>query len=179
MFSATEAGTYTGGANTKTRLNVTDRTAIMRTAALAATLLSAASTIQAQQAASPGYDCYPTCIPSTVPANETLSFGRHYAVLNLDMITALVSGVAPTPAGSKWIANTARWIDAVHAQNPPPLSIFTRIYFSNSHKPEIGPASPFAKVGSALGTASSNLTEVYPAFCVNETVGDVVLQKTR
>jgi len=151
----------------------------MRTSTLTTALFTiAASLAQAQQ---PGYDGYPTCIASTVPANETstLSFGRHYAVLNLDLITALVSGVATTPAGSAWIANTARWIDAVHAQVPAPLSIFTRIYFSNSHKPEIGPASPFAQVGGALGTASSNLTEIYPAFTVDEAAGDVVLQKSR
>ena len=67
----------------------------------------------------------------------------------------------------------------MHAQNPPPLTIFTRIYFSNSHKPELGPDTPFAKAGGALGTASDPLTKLYPAFDVDEKAGDVVLQKTR
>jgi len=153
----------------------------MRTTALVSALLGAAATASSQSTSAPGYDNFPNPIASTVPANETatLSFGKHYAVLNLDLINALVSGVAPSPAGAAFIANTATWIDAVHAQNPAPLSIFTRIYFSNSHKPEIGPSTPFAQVGGALGTASSNLTAVYPAFYVNDTAGDVVLQKTR
>ncbi|KAK3117010.1 hypothetical protein LTR53_002031 [Teratosphaeriaceae sp. CCFEE 6253] len=153
----------------------------MRTTQVFGALLSAATIAQSQSTSSPGYDNYPTPIASTVPANETatLSFGQHYAVLNLDLINAIVAGVATSPAGSAWIANTVTWINAVHALTPAPLSIFTRIYFSNSHKPEIGPASPFAQVGGALGTASSNLTEIYPAFYVNDTAGDVVLQKTR
>ncbi|KAK3667962.1 hypothetical protein LTR22_001029 [Elasticomyces elasticus] len=148
----------------------------MRTSAVTSALFGVLAAVQAQE---PGYDGYPTCIASTVPSNETISFGRHYAVLNLDLINLLVSGVASTPAGSAWIANVARWNDAVHAQSPAPLSIFTRIYFTNSHQPEIGPSSPFAQVGGALGTAASNLTAIYPAFYVNDTAGDVVLQKTR
>lgn len=150
----------------------------MRTSHLLASIVGLLSAAQAQTS-SPGYDGYPTSISSTAPANETLSFGRHYAVLNLDLINALVSPLANTSAGSAFISNTARWIDAVHAQNPPPLSIFTRIYFTNAHKPEIGPDSPFALVGGALGTASSNETMLYPAFHVDEAAGDTVLQKSR
>ena len=67
----------------------------------------------------------------------------------------------------------------MHSQTPPPLSIFTRIYYSNARKPEIGPTTPFAAAGSALRTSSDPLTEIYPAFHVNESVGDVVLTKTR
>ena len=138
-----------------------------------------ASLANAQSSTTPGYDCYPHCIPSTIPSNETLSFGQHYAVLNLDLINGLVSPIANTTPGSAFVSNTARWINAVHAQNPPPLSIFTRIYFTNSHKPEIAPGIPFAKVGSALGTASDPETHLYPAFHVDEAAGDAVLQKTR
>ncbi|KAK5121764.1 hypothetical protein LTR85_004639 [Meristemomyces frigidus] len=147
---------------------------------LTTALLSVASAVHAQSSSTaPGYDCYPTCIPSTVLANQSLSFGRHYAVLNLDLINALVSPLANTSAGAAFISNTACWIDAVHAQNPPPLSIFTRIYFSNAHKPELGPLTPFAAVGGALGTANSSETMLYPAFHVDEAAGDTVLQKTR
>lgn len=148
-----------------------------------AALLSLASASYAQTSSSnaPGYDCHPTCIPSTIPANETstLSFGRHYAVLNLDLINFLVEPLANTSGGAAFISNTAKWIDAVHAQNPAPLSIFTRIYFTNSHKPEIGPGVPFAAVGGTAGTANDTETMLYPAFHVDEAAGDAVLQKTR
>ncbi|KAK4920872.1 hypothetical protein LTR49_011594 [Elasticomyces elasticus] len=125
----------------------------MRTSALTSALFGVLAAVQAQE---PGYDGYPTCIASTVPSNETISFGRHYAVLNLDLINLLVSGVASTPAGSAWIGNVARWNDAVHAQSPAPLSIFTRIYFTNSHQPEIGPSSPFAQVVWCESAADMN-----------------------
>jgi len=151
----------------------------MRTSALSSAALGLLATASAQvNSTEPGYNCHPTCIPSTV-TNTSLSFGQHYAVLNLDLINALISSVADTTAGSAFINNTARWIDAVHAQNPPPLSIFTRIYFLNAHQPEIGPNTPFAQVGGALGTANSTETMLYPAFNFDEAAGDTVLQKTR
>ena len=135
--------------------------------------------VHAQDEGPPGYNCHPDCVTPTIPLNETFNFGRHYAVLNLDLINAIVSGVNSTDAGQQFINNTARWIDAVHAQDPPPLSIFTRIYFSNSKKPEVGPQSPFGQGGGMLGTASDPLTELYPAFTVDRAAGDAVLQKTR
>lgn len=141
--------------------------------------LAALHLVAAQDSGSPGYNCHPHCITPTIPSNETFDFGRHYAVLNLDLNNALVGGVNATPAGRQFISNTARWIDAVHAQDPPPLSIFTRIYFSNSKKPEIRPQTPWAAVGGSLGTASDPLTKLYPAFTVDEAAGDVVLQKAR
>lgn len=57
---------------------------------------------------SPGYSWD---IPSTV-SGDSLSFGEHYAVLNLDLIDIVVSYVNTTTAGASWINNTARWIDA-------------------------------------------------------------------
>ena len=136
-------------------------------------------TVLAQESGEPGYTCHPKCITPTIPTTKSFNFGRHYAVLNLDLINGIVGGVNSTAAGQQFIANTAKWIDAVHAQDPAPLSIFTRIYFSNSHLPEIGPQSPFGAVASSLGTKSNPLTHLYPAFNVDRTVGDVVLQKTR
>lgn len=131
-------------------------------------------------AQSPGYDNFPTSIASTV-TNSSLSFGKHYAVLNLDLINGLVSSIASTPAGQSFISNTATWIDAVHAQQPSPLTIFTRIYFANAQKPEVAPYGGFAQVASSLGqgTMDMNATMIYPAFDVDEDDGDVVLQKTR
>lgn len=143
-------------------------------------LLAGTSAVLAQNASSsPGYTGYPDPIASTVSSNTSLSFGNHYAVLNLDLINGLVAPLASTPAGSSFISSTTTWINAVHAQNPPPLSIFTRIYFSNARKPEVKPGSGFAGVSAALGTANETATQIYPAFGVDEAAGDVVLQKTR
>ena len=122
-------------------------------------VLASTSLAIAQNASSPGYN--------------------GYAVLNLDLINGLVAPLASSPAGSAFIKNTATWIDAVHAQSPPPLSIFTRIYFSNARKPEVKPGSGFASVSAPLTTANATATQIYSDFRVDETAGDVVLQKTR
>lgn len=141
-------------------------------------LLPAAGVV-AQNTTTPGYNGFPTFLSSTVPSNTTISFGTHYAVLNLDLIVATIGTVPSTPAGAQFVSNIANWIDTVHAQTPPPLSIFTRIFFSNNRQPEIGPTTPFGALSRALGNSSAANTQIYPAFTVNETVGDVVLDKTR
>lgn len=151
----------------------------MRLQSLPLLLASTSPAVLAQNASSPGYNGFPDPIASTVASNESLSFGKHYAVLNLDLINGLVAPLASTPAGASFIANTASWINAVHAQSPPPLSIFTRIYFSNARKPEVKPGSGFADVSAPLGTVNATATQVYSAFEVDEGKGDVVLQKTR
>lgn len=115
---------------------------------------------------------------SSTSTNSSLSFGRHYAILNLDLINGLVSSVASTSSGRDWINNTAHWINTVHSQNPPPLSLFTRIYFANARKPEIRPGSGFSMTSMGLTTKDTNATKIYPAFVVDEKAGDVVLQKT-
>merc|ERR1712014_320040 len=76
----------------------------------------------------PGYTCFPDCVPSTLNSTQAanLTFGRHYAVLNLDLINALIDPIASTPEAQTWINSTSCWIDAVHAQQPPPLSTRTR-----------------------------------------------------
>ncbi|KAI7679708.1 hypothetical protein KC353_g22207, partial [Hortaea werneckii] len=78
-----------------------------------------------------------------------------------------------------WINATSCWIDAVHAQQPPPLSIWTRIYFTNPSQPELGPSTPFRQIGGALGASNDSNTFIYPAFDVDEGAGDAVLAKTR
>lgn len=120
-------------------------------------------------------------ITSTIPANQTISFGTQYAVLNLDLITALVAPLANTTAGQSFISSTSRWIDAVHAQNPTPVTIFTRILFANSRQPEIGaPDVPFNQVAGGLpggGTENQTATQLYEAFV--PTGFDVVVPKVR
>ena len=146
---------------------------------LSTTLSALLPAALASSTPSPGYDCHPHCIASTVPANQTLSFGTHYAVLNLDLINLVVGGVAGTPAGDAFIHNTAAWIAAVHAQTPAPLTIFTRVYFSNSRQPELADDTPFKRVAGVVGGPSDNRTFVYPAFHVDEKAGDLVFQKSR
>jgi len=138
-------------------------------ASLAVPLLAAS-----QSAGPPGY--YTGF--STLPGNNSFSFGKHYAVLNLDLINGIVGAVASTPQGAAFINSTATWIDAVHCQQPPPISIFTRIYSLNAKHPEI--AGPFATVFASLGraTAADNATALYPAFTVKADY-DLVLDKTR
>jgi hypothetical protein len=114
---------------------------------------------------------------SSVPSNTTISFGKNYAVLNLDLINGLVGSVASTPQGAAWINSTATWIDAVHAQNPPPLSIFTRITSVNALNPDVAGGFMQAFAGLAPGTANETATMIYPAFTPSG--HDVVLSKIR
>lgn len=153
----------------------------MHRSILSAAALTGSLAYAQSSSMSPGYTCMPTCIESTVPSNETLSFGRHYAVLNLDYIEAIAGAVVNTTAGDAFLSSSANWIDTVHAQDPPPLSIYTRIYFSAPTQPEIGPNAPFADVAGSLGTSDDPLTELVPPIQsrVNETLNDVVLSKTR
>lgn len=132
-----------------------------------------------------GYNCHPTCIASTIPSNESskLSFGQYYAVLNLDVENAAVFPFENTTAGKDWIDNLSRWIDAVHAQDPPPLSIYTAVSYINSHRPELGVQSgkpvPFYANGKVFGAEDTRTTGIFHAFPINESAGDVVLSKAR
>jgi nicotinamidase-related amidase len=112
-------------------------------------------------------------------ADEPVSFGKNYAVLNLDLINAIVTPIAATPEGRTFIKNTAKWIDAVHDVEPAPLSIFTRIYFSNELKPELKANSGFAELVEGITTEDDNSTAIYPGFEVKQDIGDIVLRKTR
>lgn len=137
--------------------------------------LAGAITTVAQSSTTPGYVTNFT----TLPGNSTFSFGQHFAVLNLDLINGIVGGVNTTTAGQKFIKSVSTWISAVHAQSPPPLSIFTRIFFSNALRPEIGPNTPFAAAAAGLGNATIDSPQgmLFPAFV--PAPDDVVLQKVR
>src|ERR1700722_9054286 len=128
-------------------------------------LLSSTTPILSQSASAKLTLGYPSNVPSTV-SNASLSFGTHYAVLNLDLTNGLVGSINTTAAGKAFINNTATWIDAVHQQTPPPISIFTRVYFSGPQRPEVGPTSPLQKAVAGLGnvTESSPIGQIYPAF---------------
>lgn len=66
------------------------------------------TSISTSKSNQPGYSLD---TPSTVK-NSSFTFGKHYAVLNLDLIDGLVSSFNDTDAGEKWIENVASWIDA-------------------------------------------------------------------
>lgn len=113
------------------------------------------------------------------PAHEALNFGQHFAVLNLDLMTILIDTVKDTDAGQAFIANCARWNDAVHQKDAQPLTIFTSLFFKNSLQPELASNSPFAKLISAFPpfVEGSPGVQIDSHFKVNEQ--DIVLQKTR
>lgn len=115
---------------------------------------------------------------SSIPNNTTFSFGQHYAVLNLDLINGLVGSISSTSEGIAWINSTATWINAVHAQKPPPLSIFTRIYSINALNPDIAGGFTQTFAGLKPGTMNQSATELYPAFTPLSDY-DVVLSKVR
>jgi nicotinamidase-related amidase len=108
-----------------------------------------------------------------------VSFGKHFAVLNLDLINAIVTPISATKEGRDFIKNTAKWIDAVHEVDPAPLTMFTRIYFSSDLKPELKSNSGFAELVEGITTEDDNSTAIYPDFEVKQDIGDIVLRKTR
>lgn len=144
----------------------------MRPTTLLNTTLALTISTTAQPA--PGY----LTNTSSIPTNTTFTFGQNYAVLNLDLINGLVASVSNTPQGKAWINSTATWINTVHAQSPPPLSIFTRIYSVNALNPDI--AGGFAQTYAGLkpGTMNQSSTELHAAFTPLSDY-DVVLSKIR
>ncbi|KAL1864538.1 hypothetical protein VTK73DRAFT_5787 [Phialemonium thermophilum] len=108
-------------------------------------------------------------------------FGGRYAVLNLDWMSVLVSAVKDTPEGQAFIANCARWNDAVHALEPQPTTIFTTLCFSNSLQPELHPhdRKPFTRTVRGFGTFAKESPEVQldSRFVIGDK--DIVLPKTR
>jgi nicotinamidase-related amidase len=102
------------------------------------------------------------------------------AFLNLDLLTILVDTFAlPNATGQAFIASERKWINALHALDPQPLIIFTRLYFNNPTNPELGPLTPFgAIIGPLLPLQESTpATQIYSGFDVH--ANDTVLVKTR
>jgi hypothetical protein len=118
-------------------------------------------------------------ITSTLASNSTFSFGDRYAVLNLDLINGIVGSVNTTEQGQSFINSTVDWVDTVQAKASNPLTIWTRIYFSTSQRPELGLGVPFSNIAAGFGniTEQSATGQLYPAFQPLDT--DVVLPKTR
>ncbi len=122
-------------------------------------------------------------------------------MLNLGLFTSYAELISTYSSGKDFIAPTSKWIDAVHTQSPPPLSIFTRVYYANSHYPDVEPGSPLAEalaeaLDEALAedlalvksmnpsadvssiNAANPASAIAPAFRVKDGY-DVVMQHTR
>jgi len=107
-----------------------------------------------------------------------LSFGKNYAILNLDLMIALVDMVKNTSTGQKFISNCSHWIEAVHKKRQRPLTVFTSLSLSLGER-ELSKNSPFANLVEAFGsfTIGSAGVQIAPNFIVDE--HDIILQKTR
>lgn len=80
------------------------------------------------------------------PTEDNLTFGKRYAILNLDWMALLIDGIKNTSIGQEFITNCSRWNEAVHQKHPQPLTIFISLYFLNTSQPELAKDSPFAKI---------------------------------
>ncbi|KAL6874263.1 Isochorismatase-like protein [Trichoderma longibrachiatum] len=118
-------------------------------------------------------------MPSAQPSAAPLSFGKRYAVLNLDFMNILFDIVKDTPEGSKFVANCSRWVDAVHKRDPRPLTVFTTLYFTSPSQAELPSDAPFTKLVNGFGTFDEKNTEVQVPSYLNIDDKDIVLQKTR
>lgn len=111
-------------------------------------------------------------------AKQPANFGKHFAVLNLDWMSILINAVQDTDEGSEMIKSCSKWNDAVHGQNPRPLTIFSTLAFSPG-QPEVETNKPFAQLIAPFGDFQVGSPEVQidSRFLVDEQ--DLILQKTR
>ena len=114
----------------------------------------------------------------TSVTNSSLSFGDHYAVLNLDWMSVLINAVKDTHEGQAMIENCSKWNDAVHQKSPHPLTVFSTLSF-NPGQPEVQPNSPFANLIVPYGEFRNDSPEVQIDGHFKIDKEDVVLQKTR
>ena len=110
------------------------------------------------------------------------SFGRNYAVLNLDLMSILIEAIEDTDQGKLFIANCTRWNNAVHQTEKRPLTIFTTLFFAHRTQPELvsDGDTPFVKLLDPMRphfVKDSPAVQIDSRFLVDE--HDIVLQKTR
>lgn len=76
------------------------------------TLLGALSLLPLTLCTQPGHEPIFLSNQISTESKPAVTFGSHYAVLNLDLIDGIVANVNTTEEGKTWIKNTAEWIDA-------------------------------------------------------------------
>ncbi|KAL6905146.1 Isochorismatase-like protein [Trichoderma evansii] len=108
-----------------------------------------------------------------------LTFGKKYAILNLDFMNILFDIAKTAPEGQQFASNCTRWVDAVHKQDNRPLNIFTTLYFTSPSQAELPDAAPFTKLVNGFATFDehSSIVKVPSYFNIDEK--DIVLQKIR
>ncbi|KAI1372493.1 cysteine hydrolase family protein [Hypoxylon crocopeplum] len=109
---------------------------------------------------------------------SALTFGKSYAILNLDLMSILIDSIRGTTEGLVFIFNCSRWNDAVHRKGPRPLIVFTSLFFDPGEL-ELAKGAPFGKLVERFGSFASDSPGVQIAsdFTVDEQ--DIILQKTR
>ncbi|KAH6604504.1 hypothetical protein Trco_006211 [Trichoderma cornu-damae] len=107
------------------------------------------------------------------------SFGKRYAVLNLDFMNILFDIAKGAPEGQRFVSNCSRWVDAVHKRDPRPLTVFTTLYFTNPSRAELPREAPFTKLVNGFATFDEHSPAVKIPSCLNVDDKDTVLQKIR
>ncbi|PNP57564.1 hypothetical protein THARTR1_02562 [Trichoderma harzianum] len=118
-------------------------------------------------------------MPSANTNGSPLSFGKRYAVLNLDFMNILFDIAKGTPEGTKFVANCTRWVNAVHKRDPRPPNIFTTLYFTSPSQAELPAEAPFTKLVNGFTTFDEHNPGVKVPEYMNVDEKDVVLQKIR
>ncbi|KAL7949346.1 Isochorismatase-like protein [Trichoderma barbatum] len=111
--------------------------------------------------------------------DSPLSFGKRYAVLNLDFMNILFNIAKDSPEGSRFVTNCSRWVDAVHKRNPRPPTIFTTLYFTVPSQAELPSEAPFTKLVNEFDTFDEHNPGVKVPEYLNVDDKDTVLQKIR
>ncbi|EGR45044.1 uncharacterized protein TRIREDRAFT_69055 [Trichoderma reesei QM6a] len=118
-------------------------------------------------------------MPSAEPNAAPLSFGKRFAVLNLDFMNILFDIVKGTPEGGKFVANCGQWVDAVHKRDPRPLTVFTALYFTSPSQAELPKDAPFTKLVNGFASFDEKSPGVQVPSYLNVDDEDIVLQKIR
>ncbi|KAM0256567.1 hypothetical protein ACHAQJ_004854 [Trichoderma viride] len=118
-------------------------------------------------------------MPPSRSNSAPLTFGKRYAILNLDFMNILFDIAKAAPEGQQFVSNCSRWVDALHKRDPRPLTIFTTLYFTSPSQAELPSEAPFTKLvnGFAKFDEHSPITKV-PSY-LNIDDKDIVLQKVR
>lgn len=110
---------------------------------------------------------------------DKVGFGKHFVVLNLDLMSILIDAAKSTPKGQTFVSNCVKWNDAVHQVDVRPLTIFTTLSFSTQNRPELVQPSAFSRLLEGFGDfdKGSNAVQIHQNFQTDEK--DIILQKTR
>ncbi|KAJ3956870.1 hypothetical protein N0V92_006584 [Colletotrichum tropicale] len=107
------------------------------------------------------------------------SFGKRFAILNLDLMAIMFDSIKTTDEGKFFISDCVRWNEAVHQHHPRPLTIFTTLCFTTVSQPELARPSPFANLIDGF----EDFIKGSPAVQIDKSVEldekDIVLHKTR